>query len=138
MDTLKNSKPLKFALIGGTNTAIDFGLLFILSKALGVPVFAANIISTSVAFIFSFFMNKKYTFKSTGGNVRRELLLFIIVTLFGLWVLQNLVIWGVTPLLAAYGIAGTPALLIAKLGATVVSLVWNYVLYDRVVFTRKA
>lgn len=129
----KNRKPIIFALIGAANTAIDFGILFVL-KLLGVPVVFANIVSTSVAFIFSFIMNRKYTFQSTGGNVKRELALFIAVTLFGLWVLQNIVIWLILPVVKSIGLPENIALLGAKLAATAVSLVWNYVMYDRVVF----
>ncbi len=81
-------------------------------------------------------MNRKYTFKSSGQNVKRELLLFITVTLFGLWVLQNIVIWLLTPALAGFGLAENTAVLVAKLFATAVSLAWNYVMYDRVVFKK--
>lgn len=136
MATIKNRKPIIFATIGGANTVIDFGILFVL-KMLGVPVIAANIISTSVAFVFSFIMNRKYTFKSAGGDIKRELPLFIGVTLFGLWVLQNIVIWLILPVIKGSGLPENTALLGAKLAATCVSLVWNYIMYDRVVFKHK-
>jgi putative flippase GtrA len=130
---LKNKEEkARFIVVGGANTVIDFGLLFLL-KTLGLPTITANIISTTSAFCFSFFANKKYTFKTTDTNVKREVILFVLVTLFGLWVLQTIVIKIV---LAAIGVhlQGDLALLAAKLCATVVSLVWNYVLYSRVVF----
>ena len=47
-------KLLRFALVGGINTAIDIGLLFGLTT-LGLPKLAANTVSTGLAFIFSFF-----------------------------------------------------------------------------------
>ena len=78
-----SGKLLRFALVGGINTAIDIGLLFGLT-ALGVPKLAANTVSTGTAFIFSFFANKSYTFRAQ-GNVRRQLILFVVVTLAGLW-----------------------------------------------------
>ena len=135
MATPKSRKPLTFAVIGVVNTALDFGLLFAL-KSLGLPAVAANTISTSIAFIFSFIMNRKYTFKSSGQNVKCELLLFITVTLFGLWVLQNIVIWLLTPTLTGFGLAENNAVLVAKLFATAVSLAWNYTMYDKVVFKK--
>lgn len=128
-----NSQKLRFLAVGGFNTLLDFGLLFTL-KALGLPVITANIISTTTAFCFSFLANKKYTFKTTDTDIKREIVLFISVTLFGLWVLQTVVIKLVTLLLAPYGIATDLILLIAKLLATGVTLVWNYVLYSRLVF----
>lgn len=135
-EKLKNSHQLvRYAVVGFVNTAIDFGLLFLL-KSLGIPVELANICSTGAAFIFSFFANKKYTFKTTDTNVAREMVLFVIVTLFGLWVLQTVVINLTMPL--AKQIVGDQniALLIAKLIATAVSLVWNYVLYSKLVFKK--
>ena len=134
MDLLKkHRKIVRFGLIGGANTVIDFGILFIL-KQIGLQILTSNIISTTIAFIFSFFMNKTYAFESKSKNVRREFIAFVLVTLFGLWVIQNIVIWLLMPLLANFDLTENMALLFAKLAATVVSMVWNYLLYDRVVF----
>lgn len=128
-----NSKKIRFVAVGGANTLIDFGILFLL-KFLGVPVIAANIISTTTAFCFSFFANKKFTFKTTGNNIKKEIVLFTIVTLFGLWVLQTIVIKLVSIPLEKAGLPSDLVLLIAKLLAVVVSLIWNYTLYSKVVF----
>lgn len=136
LNLLKNNigTKLRFGTVGAANTAIDFGLLFVL-RSLGLPVIPANIISTTTAFIFSFFANKKYTFKSN-GNIKRELALFIAVTLFGLWVLQNIVIQLVLWPLNTTTLPSETSLLIAKVIATLVSLIWNYVMYSRVVFKK--
>lgn len=131
----QHAEKFRFALVGGFNTALDFGILFGLT-AFGVDKIVANYISTSVSFIFSFFANKTFTFKVKSGNARREFISFILVTLFGLWVLQPLVITAVTQLLATTALDDTAILLIAKLLATIVSLIWNYVLYSRVVFKK--
>lgn len=126
----------RFAIVGTINTAIDFGLLFLLTF-LGLPKIAANTVSTGSAFIFSFFANKKYTFKSTNKNIKYEIISFIIITLFGLWVLQNGIIWLITPLIKNIVSQEQLALFAAKLLATAVSLVWNYCLYDKVVFKKE-
>lgn len=130
---IKTSKLARFIAVGVVNTALDFGLLFVL-KALGLPVVVANIISTGVAFVFSFFANKKFAFKSTATNIKREVVLFVAVTLFGLWVLQTGVIHITEPLFTGWLHNKDSGLFAAKLLATVVSTVWNYVLYNRVVF----
>ena len=127
-----SGKLLRFTLVGGINTAIDIGLLFGLT-ALGVPKLAANTVSTGTAFIFSFFANKLYTFR-TQGDVRRQLVLFVIITLAGLWGLQNAVIFCISPILTSVIHTESLVLLLAKIIATGASLVWNYYLYDRVVF----
>lgn len=134
---IKNSsQKIRYILVGLINTAIDFSLLFFL-KSLGLPAIPSNVISTTCAFCFSFFANKKYTFKSTGGSLAREITLFIAVTLFGLWVLQTIVINLITASLAGFNLPDNIVLLGAKLVATAVSMVWNYVLYSRLVFKQK-
>lgn len=133
---MKNkSQLIRFGLIGVINTALDFGLLFIL-KSVGLMATTANIFSTSIAFVFSFFANKKYTFRSSGTNIVREMILFVAVTLFGLWVLQTGVIWLVLPHLSKLLRSSEMGLLVAKLIATAVSMTWNYILYDKLVFKK--
>ena len=139
MNLSKNLKTdlqvVRYSMVGTFNTAIDFGLLFGLN-AIGFPVELANTISTGTAFVVSFFMNKKYAFKTTDTNVAREVVLFIVVTLFGLWVLQNTVINLTTPLSIHIFHDKHLALLASKLLATGVSLVWNYILYNKLVFVK--
>ncbi len=134
----KHETKLRFGIIGGINTALDFGLLFVFSSLFGIPRGFANMLSTSISFIFSFFANKRYTFKSSSKeNVVREMVLFTVVTLFGLWVIQGLIIHFLTPVIINLGTTEELALLASKLIATVASLIWNYLLYSRVVFKHK-
>ena len=129
----QHAEKFRYALVGGFNTALDFGILFGLT-ALGMNELLANFISTTIAFCFSFFANRTFTFKAN-GDARREFIAFTLVTLFGIWVLQPIVIATVTHILNMHSSA---SLLIAKLLATGVSLVWNYLLYSRVVFKKRA
>lgn len=132
--SIKNKQQkLRFILVGICNTTIDFSILFTL-KALGLPVMPANIISTTAAFCFSFFANKKYTFKGNSGNLKKQIPLFIVVTLTGLWGVQTAVIFSVSHLLAESTLSEGAVLLIAKIAATVASLTWNYMFYSRIVF----
>ncbi len=134
----KHETKLRFGIIGVINTALDFGLLFVFSSLFGIPRGFANMLSTSISFIFSFFANKRYTFKSSSKeNVVREMVLFTVVTLFGLWVIQGLIIHFLTPVIINLGTTEELALLASKLIATVASLIWNYLLYSRVVFKHK-
>jgi putative flippase GtrA len=122
--------------VGIGATALDFAVLFI-STALGTPTIMANIISTGVSFCFSFWANKNYTFKTHGANLKREIALFVLVTLFGLWVIQSVILGLVEPAMAKVLSEDELQLLAAKLVATAVTTVWNYILYSRVVFTHK-
>ena len=132
------SQVIRFGAIGAGNTVLDFVLLFVLRNA-GLPVIGANIISTGVTFIISFFANKKYTFRSTNSSrrqIQREMILFTIVTLVGLWVVQGTLITILEPIARRLTDTNT-ALFIAKAIATAASMTWNFVWYKMVVFTDK-
>jgi putative flippase GtrA len=132
---IKNkAEKLRFGAVGVINTFIDMGLLFALTTV-GLPTIGANIISTSCAFTFSFFANRTFTFHAN-GNTKKQFILFVAITLFGLWVLQHIVIAIVTFVLAGASLEKSMSLLIAKLLAVGVSLVWNYTMYSRFVFKR--
>jgi putative flippase GtrA len=131
----KHADKLRFALVGGANTALDFILLFLFVN-LGVNKIVANYFSTGISLIFSFFANKSFTFKNKTGNAKKQFGIFLLVTITGLWVLQPLIIWAVTSILESYVLNESALLFIAKLIATVASLVWNYFLYSRLVFKK--
>ena len=132
----KHADKLRFTIVGSINTALDFSILFILTMLFNIPKELANFISTSVSFLFSFFANKKYTFKSTSKNLKKQFLLFTTVTLFGLWVIQTIIIAATTPVFTNLGVNRPAALLIRKLLASVASLIWYYTLYSIVVFKK--
>jgi putative flippase GtrA len=131
----KHAQKIRFGIVGIANTALDFIVLFIL-VGLGLDKIPANYVSTSIAFVFSFFVNKKFTFKSTTGNVKKQFAVFLIVTIIGLWVIQPLVITGVSWLLATTAWSAPVVLFVAKVVATVASLIWNYLFYSRLVFKK--
>jgi len=133
---------ITFCLIGVVNTIVDL-ILFISLQANGMSIIVANILSTSVALLLSYVLNKRFTFKHKGSN-SRTFVPFVLVTLSGLWILQPIVIYGVIyvsdiqavrnilqPLLADYT---TTQNILGKLAATPASLVWNFVLYKKLVF----
>ena len=135
---LQNStknKGFRFIIVGVVNTVIDFIILNVLSL-IGVPKIAANTASTGVSMLFSFFMNKKWTFSSLSKNYLREIILFFVFTLFGLWVIQNGVMWLILTFVPHFGLPDWLFLNISKLVASVPSLIWNYLTYDRFVFRK--
>jgi len=131
----KHGEKLRFALVGGANTALDFLLLFLFTN-IGIHKIVANYLSTSIALVFSFFVNKSFTFKDKSKNAKKQFVLFLAVTLAGLWIIQPLVIWVTSNFLETYIENDNINLFIAKLIATVASLIWNYLLYSRLVFKK--
>lgn len=134
--TLKSEK-VRFGLVGVVNTSVDFIILFVLARLVGVPTIAANMISTISAVGVSYLLNKKTVFKSDDQQGARMIAVFVIVTLTGLWGLQSIIIIFITTVLSGIGNAEI-VLLIAKIIATLASLVWNYVWYSRVIFRKKS
>lgn len=132
----KHAEKLRFGVVGIANTALDFAILFLLVGT-GLDRIPANFISTSIAFVFSFFVNKSFTFNSIGGNVKKQFALFVVITVFSLWVIQPIVIVTMSWLLAGFGLDSSVELFIAKLVATIASLIWNYIFYSRLVFKKQ-
>ncbi len=145
------TKIAKFGLVGVVNTLIDFGIFnFLTGKRFRFERIKANLVSTTTAMIFSFFANQRFVFKSQDGNFWLQAGMFYFVTAFGLYVLQNLIIltltkkWKLIPNLAigmvnALGLKRRlsddfVAKNTAKAVATVVSLTWNFIMLQYVVF----
>lgn len=134
------SRLLRFGVVGVVNTAIDLGLYLVL-RAAGLPLFPANLCSTSAGLLFSFVANRSFTFGDR-VTVRRGRVaaLFFLTTGLGLWVLQPLVIAGTERLVGAWGLGGETAAfpvetIVPKLIGIAAGIVWNYLAYDRIVFT---
>lgn len=132
----KYAKQIRFCVVGGINTLLDFSLLFLFVN-LGLNKIPANYLSTGISFIVSFFLNRSYTFKKHDSNIKKQFILFTVVTLTGIWGLQPLIIWSLTPLIAKFTSNSQIILFITKLVATIVTLIWNYLFYSRTVFKDK-
>ncbi|WP_181775656.1 GtrA family protein [Amycolatopsis pittospori] len=130
MKTLSGTR-LRFGLVGVANTLID-AIGFAVLATMGVPLFVANLLSTTAGMLLSFTLNRNFTFRAKEGDVRRQAILFFAITAFGLWVVQALVIFAVNS--AFPGLH----LLIPKFAGIAVGLVWNYLLYAKVVFRQPA
>ncbi len=61
---------------------------------------------------------------------------FLAITLFGLWVLQNMIIVGFKAVFGPLIVSPDATLLVGKLLATCASLVWNYLMYRKFVFNK--
>jgi putative flippase GtrA len=132
------SQLTRFGSIGVLVTLVDFGLFALLANYLDVHYIIANILSTGTALCLSFVLNSRLTFQSKLSG--KTAVLFVTITLLGLWVLQPIVITIfeplIAPLVASTAINGI-ALIGAKLIATAFSLTWNYTMYNYVVFPEK-
>ncbi|WP_017935301.1 GtrA family protein [Nocardioides sp. Iso805N] len=123
----------RFVGIGVLNTLLDLALFAVLEPHLGlVP---ATIVSTGVAMVFSFVANALFAFGATSLTWRAALTFFV-PTAINMWVIQPVVIVALNHV--AHQVYDHDYLdaLAAKLGATVVSLTINFLVYDRYVWPR--
>ncbi|MEI7425734.1 MAG: GtrA family protein [Candidatus Moraniibacteriota bacterium] len=131
----------KFIVVGGINTGIDFLVLNIEMILTGITsgpsMLILNSISFSVATTNSFFMNKRWTFEDSGNKKDGvKFSQFLIVSIIGITINGGVVylitsfvdpLFGLNPQLWAN---------VAKLFATGISLVWNFIGYKFIVFKK--
>ncbi|OGI22455.1 MAG: hypothetical protein A2808_03065 [Candidatus Moranbacteria bacterium RIFCSPHIGHO2_01_FULL_55_24] len=132
----------KFIIVGGVNTGIDFLVLNILiyltGITAGIELFVLNTISFSVAVINSYFMNKRWTFedKSVSEKEPVKFSQFLAVSVVGI-IINGGVLSGITYFIPPlFGLSAVLWANVAKLMATGLSLVWNFVGYKFFVFKK--
>ena len=130
---------LKFIVIGGMNTAIDWGILNILLVITGTQsVWGYAICKTigfSVAVANSYFFNKRWVFRDTKKYSMGQVGSFVFVNLIGLAINA-----GIASFVVQTGGWGISFILCANLGAafaTGASLIWNFAGYRLLVFRSK-
>lgn len=142
----------KFGLIGVINTVIDFAIYNFMISVVGFSVIAANVVAVTFAMTFSFFANKKFVFSNNSKDVARQAVLFLAFTAFGLYIIQNVIIYGLTevwtwPLEVGKNIVHGIGLentfsqeFIYNNGAKAIAIgftmVWNYLTYKKFVFKK--
>lgn len=120
----------RFGLIGVINTLVDIGSYTVLIYT-GLPLLAAIVTSTSLGLLTSYVLNGRYTFSGSNQRDRATFARFLLVSGFGLWVLQPVVI----VLLSHLSAATQPLqLVLIKCFATGVTMIWNFCWYKYRVF----
>lgn len=131
----KIPKKLRFIIVGTINTIVDFSVFMAVSQLTNWPLFV-NYISTTIALTFSFFANKYVTFEDQKRNNPLQITKFLAVTLIGLWILQPIIISMSLFFLQDTFESNDIGLFISKGFATIFTLIWNYYLYNKFVFTK--
>jgi len=131
----------KFIVIGVLNTAIDFAILNFLMWWTGIydgkQIILLNVISFSIAVINSYFWNKFWTFRDRDNVDAKEFSQFIAVTLVGLIINSSIVYLITTFIDPMFGMNKELWANFAKVMATGLSLIWNFVGYKFIVFKRR-
>lgn len=70
---------LKFAITGGSALAIDMAVYILCTRKLGIPYIPSRALSLAVAVVWSFTLNRQWTFRATAGNIRQQAPRFLAV-----------------------------------------------------------
>ena len=131
------SKIFRFGLVGIANTFVDYALfnlvVFFLSILNPVGLVACNVLSFFGANVNSYFMNKRWTFEDRGHWSNKEYLVFLLCSLGGL-AINCSVIFFLSHAYINSQWSFFVNLNVAKLLATVASMVWNFCSYRAFVF----
>lgn len=76
-----NNELVKFLIVGVLNTIIGASIMYVAYNFLGLNYWISTSLNYIVAGTFSFFANKKFTFKSEGKTFQK-IILFIITLVF--------------------------------------------------------
>ena len=121
---------IKFCAIGVINTTIDFGIYFFLTRFTGLTgthIYVANAISFCAAATFSLFANKRFTFDRADKVTLNETIKFFATAISG-FALGTLTLFMLVEHLGFHD-------LVAKVGATGVTVIWNFLISKFWVFT---
>lgn len=132
----------KFVAVGLSNTAIDFGILNMLSMLTGITaglqVGGVNVPGFVAAVVNSYFWNQNWVFKGreSGEGILHDFPKFLAVSVIGLIINSGIIILTTNYGEAVIGLQPEMRLNIAKVIATGVVLMWNFVGYKFLVFRK--
>jgi len=123
---------LQFSIVGATNTLVDIGALYLLTRLVGISPVSANLISVQIAIIWSFTWNSLWTFsgRNTQDSLIKRFLIFQLVSLGGYVINQIMFV----VFFELFGIFD----LFAKVLTVPFTIIFNYLLNSRWTFRDKA
>ncbi|WP_114782705.1 GtrA family protein [Botryobacter ruber] len=111
-------KFLKFGLVGVSGTVIDFGITYLAKEKLRWNKYIANSCGFVVAVTNNYILNRIWTFHNTDPEIGWQFSKFAVVALGGLF-LNNLILYLLTE-------RARLNFYVAKLGATLLVVLWNF------------
>lgn len=131
----------KFVAVGFLNTAIDFGILNLLSAVgdvtKGLVVGGVNIPGFAVAVTNAYLWNKLWVFKNRdpGETLFHDFPKFLAVTGIGLFLNSLVVVVVTTYISPLFGLGPEAWLNVSKAMATAIVMFWNFLGYKLIVFS---
>lgn len=127
----KYKKAFKFLVAGGTAALVEYGVFLVLMLWLAgfqPAVIVAQVVSFSTGLFISFFMNKYWSFQSS-GSTRHEFARYLLLAVINL-ALSTLILWFfIQPLGMLPGLA--------KFFVMAMVACWNFILFQKFVFVKR-
>ena len=119
---------VKYICVGIVSIIVDYGLLLLFYRALGVPLEAATAAAFIIGLVVNFMLNRLWSFNAKPGrrNAIRQ------VVLYGILVLLNTLFTVFVVGLASDQWNIPPE--ISKPVCVLITTVWNYILYKKIIF----
>lgn len=110
---------IRFSIVGICAFIIDYTLLYILTEYLNIYYFYSSIISFLVSLTFNYVVSIKWVFKVNKKTSIKDFLVFIILSIIGLFINQIIMYIMVEKVNVYY--------MISKLCSTIIVMLWNFV-----------
>ena len=111
---------VRFCFVGGLSLLLDMGILFFLTEFCGVNYLYSAGISFVASVIFNYWLCVKFVFKIRKKQTPKQATIFIGSSVMGLF-LNQICMWFFVEIIFLH-------YMIAKLCATVIVTLWNYVM----------
>lgn len=118
---------LRFGVVGGIATVIDFAVLYCLTEFCGIHYMISATISFIVSLIFNYILSIVWVFDVKKKQTYKEVIAFTILSIIGLGINEAIMYIGSDLLNIHY--------MITKLGATFIVMIWNFI--TRKIFIEK-
>ena len=119
MNKLVN-KIIRFSIVGGIATLIDFVCLYIFKEFLNIDVILANTLSFIISVTYNYIASITWVFDTNKNkNKKIQFILFIIFSIVGL-IINNIILYILTDKLNIY-------YLISKVVATMIVMIFNFI-----------
>jgi len=116
---------VRFIVVGGGCFLVDYGLLYAFTEACGIPYLWSSGLSFTISVLVNYWLCLTYVFRGAGHQSGRQKALFFGSSLAGL-VLNQVCMYLFVDLCGIY-------YMIAKLFATAIVTLWNYVMKRRAI-----
>lgn len=117
---------IKFVIVGGIATLIDFVCLYIFKELLNLNIILSNTLSFTISVIYNYIASIKWVF-DVNENSKFQFIIFVILSVIGL-LINNSILYLLTTYTEVY-------YLLSKALATLVVMIYNFI--TRKIFLEK-